>query len=252
MKIEDLEKLEFICKKIATGMADSHTDFNIYTKLRKELLDDNDLSSLVHWSIKDSPDPMDYYRCLQSKFKTYQERREAIKNDFSPLIERAKETHQLFLVPEMSKQIEEVNSTYLKENWQKMIDRAPSDSSGCITSARGLIESTLKHILNESGEELGKNSQMGNLIHRVEDKLFPNLSKEPEEIQKILYSVSLVIDKIKDLRNAYGDAHGHIDKDGRLDTLSATFIANMSMAICSFLLGTFELYKNQPENFGPA
>ena len=70
MKIEDLEKLEFICKKIATGKADPHTDFNIYTKLRKELLGDNELSSLVHWSIKDSSEPMDYYRCLQSRFRS--------------------------------------------------------------------------------------------------------------------------------------------------------------------------------------
>jgi hypothetical protein len=245
MNIEDLDKLEFICIKIATGKADPNTDFNIYTKLRKELLGDSTLSPLVHWTIKDSFDPMDYYNCLQSKFKTYRERREAIVNEFAPLIKKARETTRLFLAPEMSKQIEGVNSTYLKENWQKIIDRAPSDSSGCITSARGLIESTLKFILNESGEELGKNNQMSDLLKRVKDKLFPNFPNEPEEIQKIFYSVSLVVDKIKDLRNAYGDAHGHIDKEGRLDTLSATFIANMSMSICSFLLEAFELYKNQ-------
>lgn len=244
MNTEELERLKVVCIKIATGKADPQDDFNLYSALRRELLTDSKLSSHIPASIRDSLDGGSLFGYFQALYPTYQERRVAINKTFVPLekITREKETTYL-LTTDLENNIGSVDSTFVRENFRKMIERADSDPSGCITSARGLLESTLKYILNQSGIEVEKNPDIGKLLNKVKQVLFPNFPKETEEIKKIIGSLSLVVDKIKLIRDSYGDAHGHLDGDGSLDSVFAVFIANMSASICSFLIAAHEFYK---------
>ena len=248
MEIDGIERLKVVCIKIATGKADLDYDFNLYRNLRSELLMDSSLSSYIPSSIHDSSDGNAFFRYLQALAASYRERRKIISDTFAPLEKKAQETKMTGLLTGLEKQIEKVNSNFVKENWRKMIERAASDPSGCITSARGLLESTLKHILKESGIEVKKNPDIGNLFHEVREVLFPNFPEETKEIQKLVGSMAVIVDKIKLVRDGYGDAHGHLDGDGDLDPLFAVFIANMSGSICGFLIKAHELYKKKEVN----
>lgn len=243
MKTEGIERLKVVCTKIATGKADQEYDYKLYESLRGELLKDSSLSQVIPSSIQDSSDGEAFFRYLQALASSYRERREIIHDVFAPLEEKVEEMEDSRLLDGFAKQMEKVNSNFVKENWRKMIERADSDPSGCITSARGLLESTLKHILRESDIEVKKNPDIGNLFHEVRKVLFPNFPKETEEIKRIIRSMAMVIDKIKLVRDEYGDAHGHLDGDGNLEPLFAVYIANMSGSICGFLIDAHELYK---------
>ena len=245
MEIEGIERLKVVCIKIATGKADPDFDFNKYRDLRSELLKDSSLSLYIPSSIQDSSDGGAFFRYLQALAGSYRERRHIIQDTFAPLEKKAKETKKTGLLTGLEKQIEKVSSNFVKENWRKMIERAASDPSGCVTSARGLLESTLKHILKESGIEVKKNPDIGNLFYEVREVLFPKFPEETEEIKKMVGSMAMIIDKIKLVRDGYGDAHGHLDGDGNLDPLFAVFIANMSGSICGFLIEAHELYKKK-------
>lgn len=240
MDTKNIERLKVVCINIATGRADTDNDFTLYKNLRSELLKDAILSPYIPSFINDATEGEALFTYLQALFPNSAERRSSIRENFAPLEEKAKENG---LLTGLEKSIEKFNSNSVKENWRKMVERAPSDPSGCVTSARALIESTLKHILKELDIETKKNPDIKSLFHDVKERLFPNFPAESNEVKSIIGSIAMVIDKVKLVRDEFGDAHGHLDSEGTLTPLFAKFIANMSGSVCGVLIEALEEYK---------
>src|SRR2546421_13028137 len=53
----------------------------------------------------------------------------------------------------VSEAIEVFGSNYMQEVWTKALARREADPEGAVTSARTLLESVCKHILDESGKD---------------------------------------------------------------------------------------------------
>jgi hypothetical protein len=73
--------------------------------------------------------------------------------------------------------------------------------SGNITSSRAMIESTLKYILKYSNTPFKSGNDISSLWQCVKGLLFPAFSNEPAKIKKMVGSVSMMIVKIKLIRN---------------------------------------------------
>ncbi len=93
--------------------------------------------------------------------------------------------------------------------WQKANERKNSDPEGAITIARTLIESLLKHILDERGISYGDNIELSELYKEVAK--FLNLAPEQHQEQifkQILGGANGIISGLGAMRNKLGDAHG--------------------------------------------
>lgn len=149
-------------------------------------------------------------------------------------------------------QIENATSLLDESYFQEYIDRIKtsidSDPKLAIGSSKELIESTLKTILTESSITYNKNDDIPKLLKAVQKelKLVANevdQSKKGSDIIKILLSnLSQVVIKTAELRNLYGTGHGKERKTG-LSSRHARLVVNSVIALCTFLLETYELHN---------
>jgi uncharacterized protein YfkK (UPF0435 family) len=84
-----------------------------------------------------------------------------------------------------------------------------SDPEGAITLARSLLESVLKHILDERKVAYNDKADLPELYRIVakELNLAPDQHTE-ETFKRILGGITSVVNELGSLRNRLGDAHG--------------------------------------------
>lgn len=134
-----------------------------------------------------------------------------------------------------------LDMAFIREAWQKALDRIPDAPDGAITAARTLVETVCKHILDELGEEYGENTDLPKLYGLVAKGLNLAPSQHAEEgFKKILGGAHSVVDGLANLRNRLGDAHGQGKRLVRPLPRHAELAVNMAGSMASFLLATFE------------
>lgn len=133
-------------------------------------------------------------------------------------------------------------------NWNKALDRKSSDPEGAITIARTLIESVLKHVLDDYKIQYSKNMDLHELYKLVSKKFELSSDDHSEKLFKqILGGCSQVISGLGSLRNDLGDAHGKGKKVYRSSKRHAELAVNLAGTMCLFLLRTYEKNKNDEQ-----
>jgi hypothetical protein len=138
-----------------------------------------------------------------------------------------------------------ITEQHINSEWQKALGRVERDPEGAITSARTLIETVCKHILDREKQSYEDNGNIARLYKAAASTL--NLSPEQHaatNFKQILSGASAIIDGLAGLRNTLGDAHGKSYSSGRPATRHAQLAVNISGAMSQFLLQTFN-NKNQ-------
>lgn len=122
-----------------------------------------------------------------------------------------------------------------------------SDPAQAIGSAKELIESTLKTILDGTGVEYDKRSEdIPALLKKVQKVLnlapddIDNAKRGSELIKRILSNLGTIASGIAELRNLYGTGHGSGPKSKGLEMRHARLVVTSSAALCEFLLSTHQ------------
>ena len=134
---------------------------------------------------------------------------------------------------------------YIHIQWQKAINRKSSDPEGAITTARTLIESILKHILDEQKIEYNDNSDLSELYKEVAKSL--NLAPEQHQEQifkQILGGANGIISGLGSLRNKLGDAHGKSKVNIKPKERHGELAVNLAGSMALFLYKTYMEEKN--------
>src|ERR1019366_2014225 len=101
------------------------------------------------------------------------------------------------------------DTAFIQEVWRKALDRIHQDPDGAITTARSLLESVCKRILDELGVPYSDKEDLPKLYGLTSKELNLAPSQHTEEaFKKILGGVHSVVDGLANLRNRLGDAHG--------------------------------------------
>ena len=141
-----------------------------------------------------------------------------------------------------------LDRNYFQEYIERIKNSIESDPKLSIGSSKELIESTLKTILTESKIEYNKNDDIPKLLKAVQKELelVPNevdqAKKGSETIKILLSNLGQVVIKTAELRNLYGTGHGYEKKKG-LNSRHARLVVNSAIALCTFLLETFEFHR---------
>lgn len=224
---------------MATGKHVGDKFYETYEEKRSELLqlDQSILSAIPPWI---------YQNKYGSSFRTYikgisnhyQERRNFINKSFSDLydfIERGANSPISISFEEMNNSIK---NDYIDLLWKKIYSRKAFDKEGAITACKTMIETSLKHLLDEANIGYSAKDSINDLYEKVSHNYDLDPKKQKQmEFRKLCSGYITIINSISAIRNLYGDAHGKSSRSiFYLQQNYIDLVINMTGTVVTFLL----------------
>lgn len=232
----DYELVQYIQNGLITRATGGIFDDNFYKLARSRLVGNKSIERFIPSFVKTSHDVQQFWSFIKTKYGTYAERREHIWSEFSPLLQHLEQSN--------TTPIDTVivfDEAHIHAQWQKAIDRKISDPEGAITMARTLLESILKHILNEQKIVYGDNLELSELYKEVAKSL--NLAPEQHQEQifkQILGGANGIVSGLGAMRNKLGDAHGTVKSAIKPKERHSELAVNLAGSMAIFLYKTFQ------------
>jgi hypothetical protein len=136
-------------------------------------------------------------------------------------------------------------------DWDKALSRRGHDPEGAITSARTLLETLCKQILDREGVPYTNKDDLPALYQRVAKNLNIAPSQHSEEaFKRILGGATTVVEGLGSLRNKIGDAHGKGGKPVRPTARHAALAVNLAGAMATFIIETWLVSKESASSSG--
>lgn len=134
----------------------------------------------------------------------------------------------------------------MRTAWQKALGRRDSDPDGALTSARTLLETVCKHILDEAEIPYEDKDDLPKLYKSVANRLNLAPAQHLEPLFKqILGGCHAVVEGLGSLRSRIGDAHGHGLRPVKAAPRHATLAVNLSGTLATFLLETWDIRREE-------
>ncbi len=148
-QIEEVEGFQNLLVAVATGRAWDGYEYE-YGEFRSSLVGNPDISDKLPRFVRTNRDTAQFWNFIKQKFGTYQERREYLWEEFRPLLEWLEGQGDIPSRDGISEVLQGFDSINVQRDWVKALDRLNGDPEGAITSARTLLESVCKHILEQT------------------------------------------------------------------------------------------------------
>jgi len=151
-----------------------------------------------------------------------------------PTLEVISDNTSNFNIPELHRQIERMKSS---------VDDDPGLAIG---TAKELIETTCKTILEERGIQFNENDDISNLIKETRKSFglipdnIPNFAKGSEIIRRLLGNLGNIAQGLGELRNLYGTGHGKHGKSKGLSPRHARLAVGAASTLALFLFETHQ------------
>jgi hypothetical protein len=141
----------------------------------------------------------------------------------------------------VSMAVKTLSSSSVQDAWQKALERRATDPEGAITSARTLLESVCKQILDATGFSYDEGADLPKLHTLAAKQLNLAPAQHSEQLFKqILGSCQTVVEGLGAIRNRYGDAHGKGKPGTKPAARHAALAVNLAGTMATFLLQTWE------------
>jgi Abortive infection C-terminus len=168
-----------------------------------------------------------------------------VRDALTPVINHLEGANRAPGDPVVSDVLQSFDSEGVHKVWSKALERRHADPEGAITSARTLLETVCKRVLDETGTEYNDNDDLPALYRAVALKL--NLAPSQhtaETFKRILGGATSVVEGLGTLRNKMGDAHGHGRKAVRSTARHAQLAVNLAGAMATFIVETWNEHKH--------
>jgi hypothetical protein len=215
-----------------------------YEDLRKLVTTHPRLKKLAPDFLKTNRTSPQFWEFIKGEFAHYRDRRKFIWDELTPLLD---ELESASFVP-ADDCVSDVLSNFDVENvhavWQKALNRRSEDPEGAITSARTLLETVCKHILDDSGVSYEDDADLPKLYKAVANTLNLAPSQHSETIFKqILGGCTAVVEGLGALRNRLSDAHGKGPTRAKPNARHALLAVNLAGSMATFLVETWKHRK---------
>jgi len=158
----------------------------------------------------------------------------------TPLIDYLEGANRAPVDPVVSDVLQNFDADGVHKVWIKALERRHTDPEGAITSARTLLETVCKRVLDETETEYADKDDLPALYKAVATKLNIAPSQHTEEtFKRILGGAVSVVEGIGSLRNKIGDAHGHGKRAVRPSERHAQLAVNLAGTIATFIVETW-------------
>ena len=237
----DLERavaLQNILIARATGAQDEAN--NDYLLLRTYFLQNPPLHQLLPEIVRTNRSLKEFWGFIK-KTEKYAPRRDLIYKAFQPMLDYLEGKNKAPADEDISDVLRKFNEDGVHAVWIKALERRHTDPDGAITSARTLLETVCKHILDDMGIQYNnKNIEMSELYKTLSKELNLSADQHTENIFKqILGGCSAVVNGLGTLRNKLGDAHGTNSSSIKPSPRHAELAVNLSGSMALFLINTW-------------
>ena len=175
----------------------------------------------------------------------WQPRREHIWKSFAPLLDHLEDRKSGPADATIAESLASFDVDGVHREWEKALGRRIVDPEGAITTARTLLESVCKRVLEEAGEAYGPNEDLPRLYHQAAATLNLAPSQHTEDVFKaILGNCQQVVNNLGTLRNRIGDAHGAGKRAVRPSARHAALAVNLAGAMATFLVETWQAMRH--------
>jgi hypothetical protein len=235
---DQTEVLQNLLVSQATGGNEGDAE---YARLRQMVLANGALDALVPRFLRTCRNLSQFWQFIKFKFPTYAERRDYIWKEFAPMLEALERGAVAPADQIVAKTLERFDAAHVQAAWSKALERRSSDAEGAITSARTLIETVCKHILDEADMSYDDGADLPKLYKQTAETLNLAPSQHTETVFKqILGGCTAVVEGLGSLRNRLSDAHGKGKIGARPAPRHAELAVNLSGALAVYLLATWE------------
>ncbi|MGO4220788.1 abortive infection family protein [Lysobacter sp. TAF61] len=139
-----------------------------------------------------------------------------------------------------------LNSQHLRDHVQRIERAIDKDPAQAIGSAKELLESVLKTILEGLKIDYSANDDVPTLLKAVQGALelapsgVDSAKRGAAVIKRTLSNLGSIAIGLAELRNLYGTGHGKGSRHRGLSARHARLAVSASAALCTFLMETFE------------
>jgi hypothetical protein len=237
------EKIEALQNMLISSATGGQVTEQEYRQLRDDLLNDPSLSAKLPRFVRTCSDLKQFWFFIKQKSSSYQGRREYLWEQFKPLLAKSKDAPH---APSVAETLVALTSDYVHEAWRSALERRLDDPDGAITSARTLLETVCKYILDNVGVEYQDDFTLPKLYKLTAENLQLAPSQQTEPVLKqVLGGCTAVVEGIGAIRNALGDAHGKGKSSVKPGERHAELAVNLAGASATFLIETWEERYNK-------
>jgi hypothetical protein len=232
------EELRSLCEARSMKPLDDDQDRR-YVDLRNVIVANPLTRDRAPAFLRDCRKPLDFWGFIR-KFPTYAERRGFLLKEFSPLLNFLEGRHDSS--PSVAAVVlEKLDSDHVRRAWKAATARVETDPEGAMTSARTLVETVCKHLLDEIGGVYKDEDDLPRLYKTLAKAMSLSPSQHEEEVfRQILGGCTAVVEGLGALRNRLGDAHGRSRKAARPEPRHAELVVSLAFSMCVFLVQTWE------------
>jgi hypothetical protein len=236
-----IEAFQNLLIEISTG---GDWNENEFVKLRKEIFETSEIKSLLPGFFQTTRTTKQFWQFIKLKFPSYAERRNYIWTEFSRVLTYLENNHRGLVNESISETLGKFNQDYINSQWSKAIERKIDDPEGAITTARTLIETTCKYILDDLKVEYKDGLELPKLYKLTAENLNLAPDQHTEQIFKMILSgCSTVIEGLGSLRNKLSDSHGKGISQAKPSSRHAELAVNLAGTMTTFLLETYQQKK---------
>jgi len=235
-----IKKIESLQSAYIAQATNDGGDIENFEANRRDLLDLTPVNELLPEFVHRFRKLEQFWPYIKKKFPTYAERREFIWEGFRRALEYAEGRRSSPGDLPVELGLATLDSVHIHDLWAKALQRRTDDPEGAITTARTLLESVCKLILDEAGEDYADDADLPKLYGGVAKRLNLAPSQHTEQVFKqVLGGCHSVVEGIGAVRNKLSDAHGKGKKPIKPAPRHAELVVNLAGAMAVFLAATW-------------
>lgn len=237
---DDADRVKAILCGAATGPWSPETNTE-YKKLRDGLINMPGINAKVPAFVRSCRELGEFWSFIKPKFGTYKLRREFLQEAFDPLLTHLESMGMSPSDFSAADHLEKCDYESVQSAWMKALERRNTDPEGAITIARTLLESTMKHLLDEIAVTYDQDADVPKLYSILSKELRLAPSQHTEAIFKqVLGGCNSIVIGLGSIRSKLGDAHGNGRGAPKPSSRHAELAVNVSGAVATFLIRTFD------------
>lgn len=214
-------------------------DDQIYKHLRAEFVRDDSIRDVVPSFLRTCRD-QSHLRSHIQQHGGYAQRRDYIRSAFQRLLDRTEGREGSPADKPVGEALESFDPDAVHAVWAKALSRRESDPDGAITSARTLLETVCKQLLDRASQPYNEKDDLPALYGKVAKVLNLAPSQHTEEsFRAILGGAHQIVERLGSLRNQISDAHGRGGRPIKPAARHAQLAVNLAGAIAMFLVETW-------------
>lgn len=237
----DLERAQALQNILISRATGGVPDEPGYKGLRTHFLNNGAYKDLLPQFVRTNRDLSQFWQFIKEEYGTYAERKERIWKDLTPLLDYLEGKNQNPADNPISDTLKSFDEDGVHSVWQRALERRASDPEGAITTARTLLETVCKHILDAEHVSYDANkTELPELYKLTASRLNLAPAQHTEEIfRQILGGCSAIVGGLGALRNRLGDAHGKGKTMVKPSTRHAELAVNLAGTMSLFLISTW-------------